>query len=498
MSVSMMYLQSRSHCDQVVDALQNNNEHDLAIIGNDLLTSHCGILWVLSPFVRSLVGSLKNIKDSLIILPDFTYVDIITGLDIIEGNVTEMSFDLNIKDLLETLGLDLTNVLIKREEPHNDDVEFDVDKIQNLLLEQISAMDDEEKSDDENTSQNIDAEKSIDIETEEVSKEDGNLFSQTPDENEYENEYDQDFQDQLMKNQTFSDDEDSGESMVSPIQDEVGINPDNKNVEECSEDQFIQETLLMEQDLSSDDDEADQLNEETVEGTKDSDKSEKVRNPRDVGTDLQQQKLQEVEDLMVEENGLWKCKVCKRTKQNKSSLRSHAEYHVTGLSFPCNICNEIFTTRSRLASHKHSTHNQKKKRGASAKSRVSRGKPTEKNNDDLLKENVENDTGKIYEDLNNEEEGVNSPAKYEGRMLTEYLFPEDVRKEVTKKVKELIEKKDHNLWKCMKCWKTASRRTGILDHIETHLEYTFQCPLCPTISETRRTLKEHFRATHRK
>ena len=58
-----------------------------------------------------------------------------------------------------------------------------------------------------------------------------------------------------------------------------------------------------------------------------------------------QEKLKEVEELLIRENGGWKCKTCKKTHKRKDMLRRHAEIHVS-LSLPCNYCSEILTTRN--------------------------------------------------------------------------------------------------------------------------------------------------------
>ena len=81
----------------------------------------------------------------------------------------------------------------------------------------------------------------------------------------------------------------------------------------------------------------------------------KALNP-EKNNDLQQQKLKEVEDLLIEENGSWRCKECNKINTRKTDLRKHAEMHVSGLSFPCPHCSMILTTRSRLACHMKEKH----------------------------------------------------------------------------------------------------------------------------------------------
>ena len=78
------------------------------MIGNDNVISHSDNLWILSPLVRSIIDSLGNIRENQIILPDFSYEDIKTGLEITEGNKGDvLKFNSGTKHLLETLGIDL-------------------------------------------------------------------------------------------------------------------------------------------------------------------------------------------------------------------------------------------------------------------------------------------------------------------------------------------------------------------------------------------------------
>ena len=108
----MVHFQSENHSVQVLAALQKKNRNgcEVLIIGNDNVISHSDNLWILSPLVRSIIDSLGNIRDNQIILPDFSYEDIKTGLEITEGKEGDvLKFNSSTKDLLETLGMDLRN-----------------------------------------------------------------------------------------------------------------------------------------------------------------------------------------------------------------------------------------------------------------------------------------------------------------------------------------------------------------------------------------------------
>ena len=108
----MMHLQSVNHSVQLLAALQKNNRngYEIFISGNDNSRSQSDSLWILSPFIRSIIDSLGNIRDNLIILSDFSYQEIKTGMEITEGIKEEvLMFNSSTKHLLETLGMDLRN-----------------------------------------------------------------------------------------------------------------------------------------------------------------------------------------------------------------------------------------------------------------------------------------------------------------------------------------------------------------------------------------------------
>ena len=107
-----LHLQSQNHSVQVLEALQKKTMDgcEIFLSGNDNSRYKSDSLWILSPFIRSIIDSLGDIRDNLIILPDFSYEDIRTGLEITEGNKGDvLRFNSSTKHLLETLGLDLRN-----------------------------------------------------------------------------------------------------------------------------------------------------------------------------------------------------------------------------------------------------------------------------------------------------------------------------------------------------------------------------------------------------
>ena len=107
----MPSLQFSPHSALVLEALESrDNTSDLVILGADTSRrTHSDSLWIFSPLVRSLLGSLPSLQNNLLILPDFSSEDIKTGLAVLEGRQGEdLVFSYKTRALLETLGVELT------------------------------------------------------------------------------------------------------------------------------------------------------------------------------------------------------------------------------------------------------------------------------------------------------------------------------------------------------------------------------------------------------
>ena len=55
-----------------------------------------------------------------------------------------------------------------------------------------------------------------------------------------------------------------------------------------------------------------------------------------------------MEQTMQKNEGLWKCKVCEKMYNNKSSLKTHSESHIEGEMHTCHICNKTTSTKQGL------------------------------------------------------------------------------------------------------------------------------------------------------
>ena len=69
-----------------------------------------------------------------------------------------------------------------------------------------------------------------------------------------------------------------------------------------------------------------------------------------------------VDELVEKIDDCWTCKECGKTTTNKrtlSDLRRHAEIHIEGLAFDCQLCGKTFGSRIRLNGHKMREHKKK-------------------------------------------------------------------------------------------------------------------------------------------
>ena len=353
-----MHLQSENHSDQVLAALQNVNDDgcEILLVGKDNVSSSSDSLWILSPLVRSIIDSLGNIRDNLIILPDFSYEEIKTGLGVTEGNRGEiLIFNSSTKHLLETLGMDLRNCWTG-----NHDLEIRTENVDERVDSVNGSQDDDDDRDDiqkQLLAQNSDFDSSNDEEDTEHDddtddeNDDEGLQDQLMQDQDLSESDDEDIQNQLIKDQDLSDSDsnDDDESQTTRFQNDNLIDSKEK-VKEFLDNQFIQDTLMLNQDISNDEEEgADPPKKTTVSVRKG---TINVKHSKHEITDLQQQKLKEVEELLVEVNGGWKCKECKKTFPDRGRIRRHAEIHVSGLSYPCDHCSIILTNRASLHSHR--------------------------------------------------------------------------------------------------------------------------------------------------
>ena len=59
-----------------------------------------------------------------------------------------------------------------------------------------------------------------------------------------------------------------------------------------------------------------------------------------------------VDEIVMKIEDGWMCKACNKTVKQSSQIRKHAETHIEGLSFPCQLCGDSFRSRILLSNHK--------------------------------------------------------------------------------------------------------------------------------------------------
>ena len=57
------------------------------------------------------------------------------------------------------------------------------------------------------------------------------------------------------------------------------------------------------------------------------------------------------QELIVKEDGTFRCSICGRTMAHKANMERHVETHMTGLTYECKHCFNIFRSRESLKNH---------------------------------------------------------------------------------------------------------------------------------------------------
>ena len=86
--------------------------------------------------------------------------------------------------------------------------------------------------------------------------------------------------------------------------------------------------------------------------------------PSDVKTDVMNRSVS-IEDALAivdtyiedqDADGWWRCKTCQKTSKSRHNIRKHAEIHIEGLSFACQLCGMTYKTRMSLDLHRKLKH----------------------------------------------------------------------------------------------------------------------------------------------
>ena len=63
-----------------------------------------------------------------------------------------------------------------------------------------------------------------------------------------------------------------------------------------------------------------------------------------------------VNELVEKTEAGWMCRTCGKTAKTSSDIRRHAEIHIDGLAFDCELCGQTFRSRKIVNNHKFSKH----------------------------------------------------------------------------------------------------------------------------------------------
>ena len=309
-----MHLQSENHSVQLLAALQKKSRNgcEIFISGNDYSRSQSDSLWLLSPLVRSIIDSLGNIRDNLIILPDFSYQEIKTGLEITEGNKEEvLMFNSSTKHLLETLGMDLRDSWTTGVSKNFSDREIKTEQVDEQLTSNDRVQEDDEDDD---------LEKSI--------------LTENPD-------------------CDISDDEKKGEEenvtidkLTSSVNIKAKLNQErikNKKLEE----ELRQKNAELEE-VRSERNPA--IVDKNIKFVIRKDGKISVKNTREVNEIFE-------EFIEKREDKKHYCKICDFNSLWTTNVTQHMEsLHITGISYPCRFCRTTSKTTKGLKMHENRKH----------------------------------------------------------------------------------------------------------------------------------------------
>ena len=354
-------------------------------------------------------------------MPGFQTEDIEASLRMLEVAETEaiLVFNGRNKSVLETLGVCLQHL-----KPLGD------------RRESISAEGKTSKDEDDpkpKIKQEPQQEERRDLEEIQKLLLDDSIFETSEEED---NNIEEDFHDQLMRDQDFSDSEDESDEL--PIKSGEGKEAfeDDFDLDDISDEEEEDRDQNANKSFELSDDDADSLTSRMV--------------PTDSlpKQSYQEDKMKEVKALLKKKDKVWTCKSCDYSNKKRFLVTMHAEKHVKGLMFPCKYCPKVYSVRSTLRGHTHKKHRDEGKLRAS-----------------------------IVENKKKQKEN-------------------DLDKEIDEKVGMLIEK-DGKLWKCKQCDKIVTKREYIKKHCEIHLTgYSHPCQFCGHKTTNRVAMKQHVRDKH--
>ena len=189
--------------------------------------------------------------------------------------------------------------------------------------------------------------------------------------------------------------------------------------------------------------------------------------------------------------GEWNCNMCGKAFARSDHMRRHIETnHIEGVSYSCNFCIKVCTSKNALTSHIFNRHKLNQLTDITDNSTVeememfSKKESQTKIDLDFLPRKVETNILPTDNDL-----GINSSKNSEMDNVN---------------VVELIDKimkrdEEAGEWNCGKCGKAYARKSHIRQHIEAkHIEgVSYSCNICGHVSRSKHALKGHNSYRHK-
>lgn len=515
---TMTSLQSSDHSDLVLEALQSRSPHDLLILGADTSRrTHSDSLWIFSPLVRSLLGSLQNLQNNLLILPDFSSEDIKTGLAVLEGRQgQDLVFNCRTRDLLETLGVDLTTTrspttLVNTVEESQTSGRVGEILKEDEIDELLGTSDDEETIFTETLPNKEAGEETDDNDEENVDQNELRMYQDLSD-SDNDDDDDENEKEQTMKTSIEPSEADCKEGSVElPIKMEnvdpnfeliENILAEEQNLAHRSEKDIFQRksSILKLDNIATEsrpenfendemmDLESFNIVEETTEVAgdctdRDREEDSETQIP-EIGVsqpNIQKAKKQEIEKLLIFENDKWKCGACQKRFLLKAYLRKHVEIHVSGLSYSCKLCTETFKTRNRLDQHTFFNH-------GSGKRKI---KMLTEKEDNTVKETRE-EAGDCTDQDRELDIETQIPEESKNIGVSQPIVDSFKSKQQKKQeIKELLVF-ENDRWKCRFCQKEFLSKRNLKIHAELHVSgLSYPCEHCTETFSTSSRLGQH-------
>ena len=76
-----------------------------------------------------------------------------------------------------------------------------------------------------------------------------------------------------------------------------------------------------------------------------------LQNPSDLKDVRNIDVKQLYQELIVKEEGTFRCSICGRSMAHKTNMERHVEIHMTGLTYECKHCYNIFRSGESLKNH---------------------------------------------------------------------------------------------------------------------------------------------------